>query len=93
MPEMPEVEIIRRGLVDQLKNRQIVDMEVLLPRQIKWPSVENFQSMIIGRTVVDFKRKGKYLLLELDSGDLVVIHRANFEEYLVGSLGGASVLD
>ncbi len=74
MPEMPEVEIIRRGLVDQLKNRQIIDMEVLLPRQIKWPSVENFQSMIIGRTVVDFKRKGKYLLLELDSGDLVVIH-------------------
>lgn len=74
MPEMPEVEIIRRNLVDRLKDKMIANVEVLLPRLIKWPTVESFASMIIGRTIADFKRKGKYLLLELDNSDIVVIH-------------------
>ncbi len=74
MPEMPEVEIIRRNLVDRLKDKMITNVEVLLSRLVKWPTVENFESMIIGRTIVDFKRRGKYLLLELDNSGMLVIH-------------------
>ncbi|WP_110956150.1 DNA-formamidopyrimidine glycosylase [Anaerosinus massiliensis] len=74
MPEMPEVEIIRRGLVDKLKHRQITDIEMLLPRLIKWPSATKFQAMVIGRTIIDMSRKGKYLLIHLDNHNNIVIH-------------------
>lgn len=74
MPEMPEVEIIRRSLVDKLKNKQITNVEVLLPRLIKWPSATNFHAMIIGRTIMDMERRGKYLLIRLDNSNSIVIH-------------------
>lgn len=74
MPELPEVEIIRRNLVDRLKTRQISDMQVLLPRLIKWPAPATFQAMAIGKVITDMKRRGKYLLIELENGVLIVIH-------------------
>lgn len=74
MPEMPEVEIIRRSLVDKLKNKQITNIDVLLPRLIKWPSPTTFQAMAIGRTIVDMERRGKYLLIWLDNRNVIVIH-------------------
>lgn len=74
MPEMPEVEIIRRSLVDKLINKQIINIEILLPRLIKWPSATNFEAMVIGRTITDMKRRGKYLLIYLDNSNVIVIH-------------------
>lgn len=74
MPELPEVEIIRRNLADQLKTKRISDMQVLLPRLIKWPAPVTFQAMAIGKAITDMKRRGKYLLLELENGVLIVIH-------------------
>lgn len=74
MPEMPEVEMIRRSLAPNLENKQIVDMDILLPRQIKWPDTEEFHSMLVGRMIKKMNRRGKYLLLELDNGNLLVIH-------------------
>lgn len=74
MPEMPEVEIIRRSLVDKLKNRQINNLDILLPRLIKWPSPAVFEAMVVGRTIIDMRRRGKYLLIDLDNGNIIVIH-------------------
>lgn len=74
MPEMPEVEIIRRGLMDRLKNKQITNAEIFLPRLVKWPSVTAFQAMIIGRTILGMTRRGKYLLIHLDNKNQIVIH-------------------
>jgi len=74
MPELPEVEIIRRSLVDKLKNRQIINTKIDLPRLIKWPNLTGFQSMVIGRSIVDMTRQGKYLLIALDNGNLIVFH-------------------
>lgn len=74
MPEMPEVEIIRRSLVDKISNQQITDMEVLLPRLVKWPAPTAFQAMMIGRTVSATRRRGKYLLIEMDNEVVLVIH-------------------
>lgn len=74
MPEMPEVEIIRRGLDDKIKNKQIKDLEVFLPRLIKWPAPPTFGAMVIGKTISGISRKGKYLLLELGEDTIVVIH-------------------
>lgn len=74
MPEMPEVEIIRRGLVGKLSGKQITNVEIFLPRLIKWPSAAVFQAMMIGRTICDMSRRGKYLLLRLDNRNEIIIH-------------------
>ena len=74
MPEMPEVEIIRRGLDDKLRGRKILSVEILLGRQIKWPGAENFRAMVTGRTFTGALRVGKYLLLTLDDGGEIVFH-------------------
>ena len=74
MPEMPEVEIIRRYLNQHLTGRQIMNLSILLPRQIKWPTPEGYRSMAIGRTIQAVERRGKYLLIELDNGNELVFH-------------------
>ena len=74
MPEMPEVEIIRRYLDKQLTGQRIMGVELLLPRQIKWPEPEGYRAMAIGRTIAGMNRRGKYLLMALDNGSELVFH-------------------
>ena len=65
MPEMPEVETIRRSLENKLLQRQIVKTEIFLPRQVKWPEPATFAAMLTGRRIVKLERSGKYLLFIL----------------------------
>ena len=74
MPEMPEVEIIRRYLDKQLTGQRIMGVDLLLPRQIKWPEPEGYRAMAIGRTIAGMNRRGKYLLMALDNGSELVFH-------------------
>lgn len=74
MPELPEVEIIRRSLEKHLLGRQVLNTEVRLPRQIKWPEPDVFTAMVTGRHIVRLGRSGKYLLLFLDNGNELVFH-------------------
>ncbi len=74
VPEMPEVETIRRGLNNKLCGRKIMNVDILLGRQIKWPTTEYFRAMVTGRTFCGASRIGKYLLLPLDDGSEIVFH-------------------
>lgn len=74
MPEMPEVETIRRTLVDQVSGRRIQEVEFLLSRLIKWPSAGEFQAVVTNKTIVTLTRRGKYLLFHLDDGQFMVVH-------------------
>ena len=74
MPEMPEVEIIRRYLDKMAAGKKIMDLDIRLPRMIKWPDTEGFRALVTGRTIKAMNRRGKYLLLELDNGSEVVFH-------------------
>ena len=74
MPEMPEVEIIRRYLDTQVAGKKIIHLTILLPRMIKWPDVEGFRALVTGRTIKCMNRRGKYLLMELDNASKVVFH-------------------
>lgn len=74
MPEMPEVEIIRRYLDKQAAGDKIMGVDIRLPRMIKWPDTEGFRALVTGRTIKAMARRGKYLLLELDNGNEVVFH-------------------
>ncbi len=74
MPEMPEVEIIRRYLDTQVAGKTIMNLDIRLPRMIKWPDVEGFRALVAGRTIKAMNRRGKYLLMELDNDSKVVFH-------------------
>ena len=76
MPELPEVETVRRGLARFLPGRTIAQVEVRHARAVRrhLPGSEHFASVLSGRTVVDVCRRGKYLWLPLDSGDAVLGH-------------------
>ncbi len=74
MPEMPEVEIIRRSLIDKISGRTIVEVEFLLARLVKWPSSAEFQAVLTNRKIETVARRGKYLLFHLDDKQVLVIH-------------------
>ena len=74
MPELPEVETIKRSLEALIVNRRIVDVEVLETR-LRVPVRENdFPRWIIGHRIARISRKAKYLIWELKNSAAVVIH-------------------
>lgn len=74
MPELPEVEIIKRTLEPNLIGKTIKRVEVLLSRIIKWPSSDAFQAILTGKKITILSRRGKYLLFYLDKDYIMVIH-------------------
>lgn len=74
LPELPEVETIRRQLEPVLKSSEISRVEVQDPKVVASGFTESFKRRLRGRTVSGVGRRGKYLRLELDSGDTLVIH-------------------
>ncbi|MGB0121568.1 MAG: bifunctional DNA-formamidopyrimidine glycosylase/DNA-(apurinic or apyrimidinic site) lyase [Solirubrobacterales bacterium] len=74
MPELPEVETIRRQLEPDLVGRRIDAVEVLDPYFSKPTLPLEFEGSVEGREIVDVGRRGKYLMLELDNETTVVIH-------------------
>ena len=74
MPELPEVETIRRGLGEVLPGRTIAQVDVRYSGSIKKPSAGEFMMLLPGRTVTATARRGKYLLLSLDDGSFLVVH-------------------
>ena len=75
MPELPEVEQVKRSLQDKLEGCRIERVEVLLARLIKAPQDEKtFISLLTGRVIERLERRGKYLLLRLSGGWTLVVH-------------------
>ena len=68
MPELPEVEVVRRGLVDHVVGRRIVRVEVGRPRTVRRTSAEAVIAGLTGTTMTAAGRRGKYLVAPLDSG-------------------------
>ena len=76
MPELPEVETVRRGLAQWVVGRTISSIEVRHPRAVRrhLAGAPDFTAALTGRRVVGVRRRGKYLWLPLDSGDAVLAH-------------------
>ena len=84
MPELPEVENARRVLLRfGLPGCAIAGVQVGWPNSLKSPGLEDFVLGLHSRRVEDVARRGKYLLLPLDSGETFIIH--------LGMTGGVSV--
>ncbi len=73
MPELPEVETIRRDLDKELVGKKIKSVEITGQRTVR-RGHEDLVTRLEGRKVSAVERKGKYLLVRLDSPDVLVIH-------------------
>ena len=76
MPELPEVETVRRGLAPGVMGRVIAEVRVLHPRPVRrhLPGPEDFAAQLLGQAFVEPRRRGKYLWLPLADGDAVLAH-------------------
>jgi formamidopyrimidine-DNA glycosylase len=74
MPELPEVETIRRDLDREFGGRKIKAVTITGARSVRRDSPSALTDRVVGRTIKAVRRRGKYLLLVLDSGDWLVVH-------------------
>jgi formamidopyrimidine-DNA glycosylase len=73
MPELPEVETVRRGLLPRLAGRRIARL-IQRRRDLRVPLPAKFAQRVEGRTVRTIDRRAKYLLLRLDDGNTLIVH-------------------
>ena len=85
MPELPEVETVRRGLERWVVGRTISEVRVRHPRAVRrhLAGESDFVGLLVGRTIQAALRRGKYLWLPLDSGDALVAHLGMSGQMLV----------
>ncbi len=73
VPELPEVETVRRGLLPVLEGRRIAQAQVNRP-DLRWPFPERMAERLTGQTVTTLRRRSKYLLADLSSGETLIVH-------------------
>ena len=74
MPELPEVETIKNELLPHVVGRSISGVTLFWEGIVRQPSVEEFCSRLIGQEITRVTRRGKYLILNLNSNEVLIIH-------------------
>jgi formamidopyrimidine-DNA glycosylase len=74
VPELPEIEVLRRSLAPRLLGRRIVELEVSNPALREPVDSARLAAAVRGRVVTGLGRRAKYLLIDLDGDDAVVVH-------------------
>jgi len=86
MPELPEVETVRRGLAPAMEGRRFARVEVRRG-DLRWPLPRGFAQRLHGKTVEGLGRRAKYLLADLSSGDVLLMHLGMSGSFRVGKDG------
>lgn len=97
MPELPEVETVRRGLAPAMEGQVIERADVNRP-DLRWPFPERMAERLCGQTVLRLRRRSKYVLADLSSGETLLIHLGmsgrmlvsgdtSFQEFALGKIG------
>ena len=73
MPELPEVETVRRGLAPVMEGARFRKVEARRG-DLRWPLPKDFAARLEGKTVAGLGRRAKYLLADLSSGDVLLMH-------------------
>ena len=82
MPELPEVETVRRGLEPAMAGARLIEVEARRP-DLRFPLPADFAGRLAGRTVVSLGRRAKYLLADLSSGEVLVMHLGMTGRFLI----------
>jgi formamidopyrimidine-DNA glycosylase len=91
MPELPEVETVRRGLEPAMDGARFAKVEVRRG-DLRWPLPKDFKERLEGKTVTGLGRRAKYLLTDLSSGDVLVMHLGMSGSFHVFREKGAKAL-
>ncbi len=73
MPELPEVETVRRGLAPVMEGATILKVELRRPN-LRFPFPDNFQTILEGQLITSLGRRAKYLLADLNGGEVIIMH-------------------
>lgn len=74
MPELPEVETIKNELLPHTVSHRVTGVTLIWDGIVRQPSVEEFRSRLIGQKITKVVRRGKYLILNLTSNEVLIIH-------------------
>ncbi len=83
MPELPEVETVRRGLAPAMEGARFAQVEVRR-RDLRWPLPKDFAKRLEGQTVSGLGRRAKYLTADLSSGEVLLMHLGMSGSFRVG---------
>src|SRR5919108_4738855 len=86
MPELPEVETVRRGLAPVMEGAPLPEAEARRP-DLRWPLPKDFAKRLTRLTVEGLGRRAKYLLADLSSGEVLVMHLGMSGRFRVGHDG------
>ena len=89
MPELPEVETVRRGLQPVMEGKRIVSVKTNR-RDLRFPFPDAFASRLTGRTVIAMGRRAKYLMADLDDGHVLIMHLGMTGRFIIEHSEGAS---
>jgi formamidopyrimidine-DNA glycosylase len=89
MPELPEVETVRRGLAPVMEGARIEEVHAHRG-DLRWPLPKDFAARLKGQTVTGMGRRAKYLLADLSSGDVLLMHLGMSGSFRVIRDGGAA---
>lgn len=84
MPELPEVETVRRGLAPAMAGARFVRVEVRRG-DLRWPLARDFRQRLEGHWVAGLGRRAKYLLADLSSGEVLLMHLGMSGSFHVGA--------
>ena len=87
MPELPEVETVRRGLEPVMQGARFAAVEARR-RDLRWPLPSDFAARLQGRAVTGLGRRAKYLLVDLSSGEVLLMHLGMSGSFRVAHDGG-----
>lgn len=73
MPELPEVETVRRGLTPAMEGALLVRAELRRP-DLRFPFPADFATLVSGRRILSLGRRAKYLLIDLEDGNVIIAH-------------------
>jgi formamidopyrimidine-DNA glycosylase len=91
MPELPEVETVRRGLAPVMEGARFVKVEARRS-DLRWPLPKDFVTRLEGQTVTGLGRRAKYLLADLSSGDVLLMHLGMSGSFRVMKTGSGHML-
>ena len=90
MPELPEVETVRRGLLPVMEGATIEHAEVRRP-DLRWPLPERMAERLTGQRVERLRRRSKYILADLSGGESLIIHLGMSGRMLIAASDGVYV--
>jgi formamidopyrimidine-DNA glycosylase len=88
MPELPEVETVRRGLEPVMENAMIRAVHIGRP-DLRFPFPQHFAERLAGRRIAGLGRRAKYLIVHLDNGLALIAHMGMSGSFRIEAAGGA----